>query len=144
MSSFWCCTTKSRCCAEPLRSLAWAGRIGWCRRANPGLPTILRKYRLVTPGTVLRRYRRLVAKRWTYPHRLGRSPVDDTVASLIERMARENHRWGYQRIQSELLKLGHRVGTSTISRVLRRVRIPPAPIRDTDTTWRQFLRTQAS
>ena len=84
-----------------------------------------------------------MTKKWTYPSRSGRPPLDPTIVALIERMARENENWGYQRIQGELLKLGYRVGASTVRRILKLRRTPPAPLRATDTSWCRFLRAQA-
>jgi putative transposase len=124
-------------------------RLDWADRAVLAalirlLPARLRMHRLVTPGTVLRWHRRLITRKWTYPHRTGRPPASAEITALIERLATENHSWGYQRIQGELLQLGHRISASTIRRVLKALGIPPAPKRHTDTTWRQFLHTQAA
>jgi len=60
-----------------------------------------------------------MARKWTYPIGAGRPPVSTGTVALIERLAMDNGSWGYTRIQGGLLKLGHRVGASTIRRVLK-------------------------
>jgi putative transposase len=129
--------------ANPRPRLDWANRAVLAALIRH-LPKRLRAHQLVTPGTVLRWHRHLVKKKWTYPNRAARPPVSTEIATLIERLATENASWGYQRIQGELLKLGHRACASTIRRVLKTLRIPPAPKRRTDTTWRRLLHAQAA
>jgi len=100
---------------------------------------------LVTPATLLRWHRDLVARSWTYP-RLGRpasNTLEDDVVALVLRLARQNPHWGYLRIVGECRKLGVTVSATSVRNVLRRHRIGPAP-RRSGPSWSQFLRSQAA
>jgi putative transposase len=98
---------------------------------------------IVTPDTILRWHRRLIAEKWDYSDRKpkvpGRPPVPDKVTRLILRMASENPTWGYDRIQGALANLGHQISDTTVGNILRENGIEPAPERGHRTTWKTFL-----
>jgi len=98
---------------------------------------------LVTPATLLRWHRRLVARRWTYRGRSGRPPIGGEIRGLVLRLARENPRWGYQRIVGELHGLGISVSATTVRKILRQAGLGPAGER-AGLSWRAFLRAQAT
>ena len=104
------------------------------------LPDLSRVALVFTPATLVRWHREIVKRRWTFGNcpKGGRPPVSAACVELLLRLARENPRWGYGKLQGELLKLGHRVSRSAIKRLLRAHRLPPAPKRGTS-TWRAFL-----
>jgi transposase InsO family protein len=97
---------------------------------------------LVTPDTLLRWYRTLIARKWDYSHRRGpgRPRTRRTIVELIVRMAEENPSWGYTRIQGALGNLGHEVGRGTIASILRENGIDPASQRGKRTRWSTFLK----
>ena len=96
---------------------------------------------LVTPAPLLRWHRELVRRRWTYPHRpRRRRGLDPSVVDLVQRLARENPHWGYQRIAGECAKLGSQVSPTSVRNILRRHRLGPARRRG-GPTWTQFLRS---
>jgi putative transposase len=108
------------------------------------LPRTRREGFLMTPQTLLRWHRELVRFKWARcsRRRPGRPPLPTKVRELILRLAKENPRWGYKRIQGELQKLGIKVSATAIRRLLARRGLGPAPRRG-GTTWRQFLAQQA-
>jgi putative transposase len=94
---------------------------------------------IVTPDTILRWHRQLVARKWTCAKRRGGRPgVLAEIRRLVVRMAQENPTWGYTRIVGALKNVGHRVSRSTIARILKAHGIPPVP--DRPTSWQTFLR----
>jgi putative transposase len=96
---------------------------------------------IVSPDTLLRWHRQLIAMKWTFVRRRpGRPRVMKVIEELIVRMASENPRWGYTRIQGALSNIGHAVARGTIANVLKREGIEPAPTRGTRTPWSVFLK----
>ena len=129
--------------SNPRPRLDWADRAVLAALIRQ-LPRRLQAHRLVTPGTILRWHRRLAERNGpTRTTRDARRAAPRSPRSSSGSPPRTTT-GGYQRIQGELLKLGHRVGASTIRRVLKALRIPPAPKRNNDTTWQECLHAQAA
>jgi transposase InsO family protein len=107
-----------------------------------GRKALLKLDTLVSPDTLMRWHRRLVAQKWDFSKRRGpgRPGIMREISQLIVRMAQENPGWGYTRIQGALENLSHVVGRGTISNVLKRNGIEPAPERSKRTTWSTFLK----
>ena len=156
----WLALLASSDTAKDVEILVLRHEIAVLRRSNPRptptwldramlsalsrlLPAPLRRLRLVTPRTLLRWHAQLIARRWTYPRRRqGRPPTPLPIRALILQLARENARWGYRRIQGELIGLGYTVAASTVWKILKDAALDPAP-RRAGPTWSQFLRAQA-
>ncbi|MFC5001762.1 integrase core domain-containing protein [Dactylosporangium cerinum] len=97
----------------------------------------------VTPATLLRWHRQLIARHRTYPHASpGRPPIDRELRELVLRLAAENPTWGHRRVKGELARPGYRIAASTVWKILHRAGVDPAP-RRTGPTWQQFLTAQA-
>ena len=96
---------------------------------------------IVTPDTILRWYRRLIAQKYdgSARRRRGRPLTPQAIGELVVRMAIENPRWGYTRIRGALANLGHEIGRNTVKRILLSRGMAPAPERGQHTPWKTFL-----
>ncbi|MCA9321609.1 MAG: integrase core domain-containing protein [Planctomycetes bacterium] len=99
---------------------------------------------IVTPDTLLRWHRRLIAQKWTNQAGTGRPGVMKAIEGLAVRMAKENPSWGHRRIEGALRNVGHRVAHNTVKRILKSLGIALAPERSKTVTWTQFLRAHRS
>ena len=118
------------------RSLAVKGR-------SLGLKALRELTTIVTPETIMRWHRDLVAKKWDYTQQrkaVGRPRVRQEIVDLVVRFAKENSTWGYDRIQGALSNIGHHIADSTVGNILKDHGIEPAPERQRTGQWRAFLK----
>jgi transposase InsO family protein len=98
----------------------------------------------VSPDTLLRWHRLLIARKWDYSDcrqkRPGRPPIADEVQQLVVRLATENPAWGHDRLQGALANLGHVLSDRTVANILKRHGLEPAPRRKGRSTWTTFLK----
>ena len=98
---------------------------------------------IVSPDTILRWYRQLVAQKYDGSSRRGpgRPRTPEELSALVVTLAVENPSWGYSRIRDVLRSLGQEIGRSTIQEILRGQGIEPAPTRKRRVSWKEFLKT---
>jgi len=97
---------------------------------------------IASPDTILRWHRELVARHWDFSMRrgsVGRPPLSQEIVDLVLKLAKENPRWGYTRIQGALHNLGRAISDTTVARILKQRGIDPAPDRKRQSSWKSFL-----
>lgn len=99
---------------------------------------------IVTPATLLRWHRELVAEKWTFLERRrpGRARTTPDIEQLLVRMGTDNPSWGYTRIQGALINLDIQLGRGTIRRILKDHLIEPAPARSRRISRSTFLKAR--
>jgi putative transposase len=115
-----------------------------CGGKSLGRKALMELTTIVTPDTILRWHRRLVAEKWDHSEKqkkIGRPRIRQAIVDLILRFAKENPSWGYDRIQGALANLGYHISDQTVGNVLKQHGIEPAPDRQRQTTWKTFLKS---
>jgi transposase InsO family protein len=109
-----------------------------------GRKSLMELTTIVTPDTILRWHRTLIAQKWDYSDRrksIGRPRIRQVIVDFILRFATENPSWGYDRIQGALANVGYHISDTTVGNVLKQHGIEPAPDRKRQTTWKTFIKS---
>jgi hypothetical protein len=113
----------------------------WPKAKAAGRKALLTIDTIVTPDTLLRWHRQLIAQKWTYQHKSpGRPPVAQDIADLVVKLARENPTAGYDRLVGMMANLGHKLSDNTVKNILKQHGLEPAPQRQKTSNWKAFLK----